>query len=156
MPVINHTGHGIESDTPHTAASPAPRISAGTLIVNRLDKRRLAPRLRNPAAYGPVSRLRMMLAEAIAVPPEQVPGDVVTMNSRIILRDPADDGRETYVLAYPNNADTAALSVLSPLGSALLAAREGERVVYMGAKCARDVIVERIVFQPERSGDYEL
>ncbi|MBX3379067.1 MAG: GreA/GreB family elongation factor [Phycisphaeraceae bacterium] len=84
------------------------------------------------------------------------------MNSRVAIRDARgrEGGQgeeiEVYVLAYPEYAGSCGVYVLSPLGSALLAAREGDRVEYMGASSARSVIIEAIEYQPERSGDLDL
>lgn len=130
-------------------------------IVNRLDRSRLEPHLTASAPYGPSSRLRALLDRAVPVAPERVPPDVVTMNSRVAVRDGrGGEGRgsdvDVYVLAYPEYDGPSAVYVLSPMGSALLAAREGQRVEYMGANGSRSVIVEAIEYQPERAGDLDL
>jgi regulator of nucleoside diphosphate kinase len=78
------------------------------------------------------------------------------MNSRVAVRDGRGDDVDVYVLAYPEYEGPRAVYVLSPLGSALLGAREGDRVEYMGATGARSVILEAIEYQPERSGDLDL
>ena len=100
--------------------------------------------------------LRALLDRAVPVAPERVPPDVVTMNSRVAVRDGRSDGVDVYVLAYPEYEGPRPVYVLSPLGSALLAAREGDRVEYMGATGARSVVLEAIEYQPERSGDLDL
>lgn len=125
-------------------------------IISRVDKERLEAHLAASAAVGPASRVRQLLAEAKVVPPDSVPADIVTMNSRIALREPAGDAPEVYVLAYPGQEGDGALSVLSPLGSALLAAREGEKLLYMGARFMRSVVLEAIEYQPEREGNFDL
>lgn len=126
------------------------------VVVNSIDKARLLDHLATTAAALPAERLRSLLERAAAVPPRRVPRDVVTMHTRLVIRDPRDGERETYVLAYPDLALPGSVSVLSPLGSALFAAREGEEVQYMGARAARRIVVEQIEYQPERAGDYDL
>lgn len=125
-------------------------------IVNNLDKQRLEPHLASAVANGAAGRLRTLLERAAAVAPPRVPGDIVTMNTRLVVRDPHDDEADICVLVYPDGDAPGAISVLSPLGSALLAAREGEIVEYMGARTARKMLIESIQYQPERAGDYEL
>lgn len=125
------------------------------VIVNRIDKARLMEHLATSAAALPAERLRTILERAAVVPPRRVPHDVVTMNTRLVIRDPRDNELETYVLSYPDIAVPNGVSVLSPLGSALFAAREGEEVQFMGARTARRIVVEQIEYQPERAGDFD-
>jgi len=126
-------------------------------VVNRLDKQRLQPYL-DDNGMPPAYRLRRLLEAARAVDPAAVPPDVVTMNSRVEVRDPRDDSVETYLLAYPDHegGEIVTVSVLSPMGAALLAASEGQEVVYPGARGMRRLIVENLVYQPERAGDLNL
>ena len=126
-------------------------------IVNRNDKKRLQPYLAEsnlPTAH----RVRQLLERARAVGPLRVPPDLVTMNSHLLVHDPRDDSTESYVLAYPDHLDMpgVTVSVLSPLGSALLGARIGDEVTYPGARGMRKVLIENLVYQPERSGDLDL
>ena len=128
-------------------------------VVSRLDRARLEAHLTAAAPHEPASRLRGLLHRAVTVAPERIPPDVVTMNSRVVIRDGrgrGGDGLDVYVLAYPEYDGPRPVYVLSPLGSALLAAREGDRVEYMGATGARSAILEAIEYQPERSGDLDL
>jgi regulator of nucleoside diphosphate kinase len=128
----------------------------GKAIVSSLDRARLEARLRASSRYGPAYRIYALLERAEAVAPERVPPDVVTMNSRVAVRDGRGDGVDVYVLAYPEYHGPRPVYVLSPLGSALLGAREGERVEYRGANGTRSAVLEAIEYQPERSGDWHL
>jgi transcription elongation GreA/GreB family factor len=78
------------------------------------------------------------------------------MKSRVVVRYPEDADTETYVLAYPNQDTERGISVLSPLGSALLAAREGQLVRFMGARSSRSVVIDAIEYQPERVGHFDV
>src|SRR4051812_37556043 len=74
-------------------------------------------------AYGPmVSVLKEELGRGKVVSPARVPRNVVTMNSRVRIRDVRSDGAETFTLVFPPDADInqGRLSVLAPLGTALL------------------------------------
>lgn len=126
-------------------------------VVNQVDKGRLERYLEGNIA-PPAHRLRRLLDAARAVGPDRVPADVVTMNSHIRIRDHRSDTLESFILAYPDQEDSGefTVSVLSPLGAALLATREGEEVTFPGARSMRSVFIESLVYQPERAGDHDL
>ena len=118
-------------------------------IINSLDFARLQPLLTGAFMDAAVLRLRAFLDQARKVAPRRVPPDVVTMNTRVLVRHPGDEEPETYELTYPDS-ESGGLSVLSPLGAALLGAREGASVECAGGRVSRRVTVERIEYQPER------
>ncbi|MBN9522700.1 nucleoside diphosphate kinase regulator [bacterium] len=70
------------------------------------------------------------LRRARVVPRSELPPDVVTMNSTVCLRDLETGEEETYTLVYPTDADIGEnkLSVLAPIGTALLGYRAGDVV----------------------------
>ncbi len=91
------------------------------------------------------------LRRARVVPRPQLPPDVVTMNSTVRLRDLETGEEETYTLVFPADADIAKnkLSVLAPVGTALLGYRTGEVVEWpVPAGVSRFRIEE--VLQPAR------
>jgi len=97
------------------------------------------------------------LDQSQLVRPQEVAADVVTMNTRLRVRDTDSAAEQVYTLCYPSDAEPSEgfVSVLSPLGAALLGARVGEQVSFMrpDGKPVRLEPVE-ILFQPEASGDY--
>ncbi len=121
-------------------------------IVSKLDSERLEPFLLHSWIDAPVLRLRTLLERARKVAPPRVPPDVVTMNSRVRVRYPGEEESEALDLTFP---DAGGLSVLSPLGAALLGAREGESVQCAGGRVSRRVTVERIEYQPERERHFD-
>lgn len=121
-------------------------------IISTLDSTRLEPLLSGNWIDAPVLRLRALLDRARRVAPPRVPSDVVTMNSRVRVRYPGEDESEALELTFP---DAGGLSVLSPLGAALLGAREGESVECAGGRVSRRVLVERIEYQPERERHFD-
>ncbi|MCC6428223.1 MAG: GreA/GreB family elongation factor [Phycisphaerales bacterium] len=123
-------------------------------IVSIFDSNRLEPLLLTSAVDAPVVRLRSLLERARKVAPPRVPPDVVTMNSRVRVRYSGEEDAEAYDLAFPG-AGAGGLSVLSPLGAALLGAREGESVECAGSRVSRRVTVERIEYQPERERHFD-
>lgn len=100
--------------------------------------------------------LRGELDRAEIVHPEDVPRNVVTMNSTAILRDMDTKEKETYTLVFPDSADIAhsRLSVLAPVGTAILGQHVGDIVRWRVPQGLRRLKVEKVVYQPEREGAY--
>ena len=96
--------------------------------------------------------LRGELDIAKIVSPEDVPSNVVTMNSTVGLRQTRSKEVETYTLVYPEDADIARgkLSVLAPIGTAILGYRVGDRVEWPVPSGVIRFKIEELVFQPER------
>ncbi len=123
------------------------------------DSRRLAEvvELYEDKAGALAEALQRELERAVIVPSKAVEASVVTMNSHVVCRDDHGTVREVHVV-YPQDADASAgrVSVLTPLGAALLGARVGERVHVVGRGSARAWTIEEIRYQPEAAGDYHL
>ncbi|MCA9158311.1 MAG: nucleoside diphosphate kinase regulator [Planctomycetales bacterium] len=96
--------------------------------------------------------LRGELDVAQIVDPSEVPCDVITMNSTVRLRDMKTDETEMFTLVYPNEANIAEgkLSVLAPLGTAILGYRVGDVVRWQVPSGVGRWSVEELLFQPER------
>lgn len=103
----------------------------------------------NTADKQHVLDLGMELARAQIVSADQLPGDVITMNSKVLLR--IDGAQEEVSLVYPNEADVAAnsISVLSPIGTAILGYREHDRFEWNVPSGTAKVEVLKVVYQPE-------
>ena len=131
------------------------RTSDRTIYVTAADMQRLRALVTN----GKTSRedLRALSAEldrAHVVTPAEIPGDVITMNSKARLRELLTDDVMTYTLVFPDLADYEfrRISVLAPIGTAMLGHREGvefEWVVPAGPVRLR---VEKVIYQPEAAG----
>jgi regulator of nucleoside diphosphate kinase len=97
------------------------------------------------------------LGAAHLVPSRQIAPDIVTMYSQVELAFIDAGQRQTLTLCYPRDAEPALgfVSVLSPIGTALLGLRVGDmarwRLPHGEERCAE---VAAILFQPEASGDY--
>lgn len=93
---------------------------------------------------------------AVVVNPEQIDGDVITMNSRALLR--MDDEDVQVSLVYPQDADLdeMKLSILSPIGTAILGYREGATVTWEVPSGKSEIVIQKILYQPEAAGDYHM
>jgi regulator of nucleoside diphosphate kinase len=76
------------------------------------------------------------------------------MHSRVRIRDAARRAAEVYTLVYPEEADLARgrLSVLAPLGTALIGERTGRVVTVPSAAGPRAIRIEEVLHQPEAGG----
>jgi regulator of nucleoside diphosphate kinase len=98
------------------------------------------------------------LDAARIVPSGEIDSDIVTMNSEVAIQD-AGSGEERVIrLVYPEQADPGKgrISVLSPLGNAILGARAGDRVSFTTPVGERWIRVGGIRFQPEAAGERDL
>jgi regulator of nucleoside diphosphate kinase len=91
------------------------------------------------------------LDEAEIVEPECVPPDVVTMRSRVRVLDMVSGETASYTISYPTEADFDAgrLSVLAPIGAALLGYREGDVVQWPVPGGVRVLKIEKVEHQPQ-------
>ena len=98
-----------------------------------------------------LSALERELARAEIVASEDIPTDVVTMNSRAELLDLETDERMEFTLVFPIDANIEAdrISVLAPLGTAMLGYRVGDEFKWKVPYGERRLKVNAVHFQPE-------
>jgi regulator of nucleoside diphosphate kinase len=134
-----------------------PKLVMSEVDFDRLNELVQSPRYRMTHA-SLLTGLRQELARGKVVAPLEIPRGVVTMRSRVRVRDLRDKQVETYMLVYPDEADINQnkLSVLAPLGTALLGARAGQTITVHVPAGVRRLKVERILYQPEAAGDLHL
>ena len=100
--------------------------------------------------------LRQLLDNADLVDSAAVAPDVVTMRSRVHLSDLQGGAPREISLVYPDEADASlgCVSVLSPIGTALLGLRVGEQARWQvpGGQTVA-LRVDAVTYQPEASGD---
>lgn len=87
-----------------------------------------------------------------------IPGDVITMNSKAVLID-LDTGEEmSYTLVFPHDADIDQhkISIFAPIGTAMLGYSVGDTFEWRVPAGLRRLKVKEILYQPEASGDYHM
>ena len=133
------------------------------IIITRADAEKLKTLLRESqySQYRGSPYLKMLQAElerANFVEPSEIPVDLVTMNSQVVLQDLEEGDFSTYTLVYPEQADAAEgkISVLAPIGTAMLGYRVGEIFAWDTPGGVRKIKVVEIVYQPEASGNFDL
>jgi regulator of nucleoside diphosphate kinase len=108
-----------------------------------------------PAALFALDR---EITRAVVVKPAEIPANVVTMNSCVLLTDLQTEQVLSFTLVFPSVADieSSRLSVLAPMGLALLGSRQGAEVMWRARRGERRVRVERVTYQPEAAGRFDL
>ena len=97
-----------------------------------------------------VEMLERELEHASVVPSEDIPPDVVTMHSRVLIQDVETGIEVGYTLEFPAAAHRPGmLSVLAPIGTALLGYKEGDVIEWPVPRGVRRVRVLKILYQPE-------
>jgi regulator of nucleoside diphosphate kinase len=102
-------------------------------------------------ARGELKALQSELERAQIVAPEELPADVITLNSRAELRDLDTGDRMEFTLVIPSDAsiDDCKISVAAPLGTAMLGYREGDEFEWPVPYGLRRLKVTQVHFQPE-------
>jgi len=138
-------------------------MAAKKIQVTKRDHERLTRligSLQNVSAPDKVclDKLQGELNRARLIASEQVDPGVVTMNSTVKLRDFDDQQLYEYQLVYPQDADSEKnrLSILAPVGTALLGFSVGDSVQWEVPAGVRRFRIEEIIYQPEAAGDYSL
>lgn len=133
------------------------------IYITEFDKRRLEELIAVAEEFGGHARkdldaLTQELDRAMVVPSRDAPPDVVTMNSKIVVRD-VDTGKVmTLVLVFPCEAaiEAGKISILAPVGTALLGYGQGDVIEWPVPAGIRRIRIEEILYQPEAAGDYHL
>ncbi|HEU5148618.1 MAG TPA: GreA/GreB family elongation factor [Chryseosolibacter sp.] len=103
-------------------------------------------------------RLLKELRCAKTFPQDKISGNIVTMNSRALLKE-VNSGRQIEItITYPEDADPKSqkVSVFSNIGVALLGCREGDITSWRVPGGVGRFKVEKVLYQPEAEGHYSL
>lgn len=137
-------------------------MKSKTIVVTKFDRERLKELLgvAKSFAYGgrvDLAQLAGELERAEILDSKAVPPDVVTMNSTAEIRDLDTGETMTYTLVFPrdSNADQGRISILAPLGTAILGYRVGDEFEWDVPSGKRRLRIEKVLYQPEASGHYD-
>jgi regulator of nucleoside diphosphate kinase len=139
-------------------------IPQTTIYVTRTDRERLSNMIElvrdqdDRANLPYVSKLEDELNFAEVVDPGKIPSDVVTMRSKIKLKDLDTDEEKVYSIVFPSEAnfDEGKISILAPLATALLGYKRGNIVEVDAPSRRRRLLISEILYQPESAGNYDL
>jgi len=105
-----------------------------------------------------LDRLEEELDRAEVVQQQDIPADVITMRSKVRVKDLDSGGDMIYQLVFPTEAnfDEGKISVLAPIGTAMLGYRRGDVIEWQVPSGVRRLSVEEVLYQPESRGEYHL
>ncbi len=130
-----------------------PAITVSSLDLERIEQLLEVSPHRD---YAGAESLRTELSRATIVAPEEMPRDVVTMNSTALVEDEGNGESRELTLVYPRDVDGSPgkVSVFAPVGSAMLGLRVGQSIDWQvpGGRRLR-LRVTAIKYQPEAGGE---
>jgi regulator of nucleoside diphosphate kinase len=133
--------------------SSRPKITISSLDAERLESLLEAM---SKSSFPGKAQLETELLRADILEPREMPSNVVTMNSTVRFKVLTSGEDFTYTLVYPKDMDANSnkISVLAPVGSALLGLSQGEEIEWPApGGGVLKVRIEEVVFQPERAGE---
>jgi regulator of nucleoside diphosphate kinase len=125
-------------------------------MVSRLDCERIEALLDSPSTqHLDTSALRDELDRAEVIEPARMPPDVITMNSTARFAVEGSGEEREVTLVYPRDADGSAekVSILAPVGTALLGLRAGDAIRWPAPGGELRLRVLSVRFQPEAAGE---
>lgn len=127
-----------------------------TIYITKADMTRLRNLIEaQKGSRDDLTRLQSELDHASVVEPEEIPGDVITMNSKARLRDLDDQEEMTFTLVFPD-IDHDRISVVAPIGTAMLGQREGDEFEWEVPAGRVRLKVIQVLYQPEAAKQYHL
>ncbi|HLU06819.1 MAG TPA: nucleoside diphosphate kinase regulator [Woeseiaceae bacterium] len=132
----------------------APKVVISTRDAERLEA--LLESMRGKSFPGK-AELEAELDRADVVEPQEIPPTVVTMNSTVKFRVQSSQEEFQLTLVYPKDVDQSGgtISVLAPVGSALLGLTQGDEIEWPKPGGGTiQVRIEEILYQPERAGEF--
>lgn len=129
-----------------------------TIILSEQDLNRLETMLEHQMRLTPtMMQLEDELARAEVVAPKDVPPNVVTMNSKVLITIAPSKTPTEITLVYPHDfkGEKGQVTVVAPIGAAILGLAEGQSMEWSQADGQRiHVSVDKVLYQAEREGNY--
>ncbi len=127
-----------------------------SLDVERLQKMFSDPNLIQQKAY--MQKLKDEINRAVIVDPSKILGDIVTMNSRVQLVDIDTQEEMIVTLVYPEqtNISDGRISILAPIGTAILGYGQGDIIQWEVPDGTRNLRIDDVLYQPEAAGVFIL
>jgi len=133
------------------------------IFITRTDQERLEKLIQLEEEFTPGSKmhleeLKSELKRAVITESQDIPSDVITMRSQVLLRDLNCEEELICTLVYPDEADMleGRISVLAPIGMAILGYRENDKVEWAIPGGIASLKVVKVLFQPEANGHFDL
>ncbi len=132
-----------------------------TIYITDMDMNRLKTLIEDamvtePGAKEYLRGLNDELDQAEICEQQDIPERVITMNSKVHLRDLSSNEDLIYTLVYPAHAnfELGRISVLAPIGTAMIGYQVGDVIEWPVPGGVRRLQVKEVLYQPEASGDF--
>lgn len=133
------------------------------IILSKLDFSRIhkcindARRL-NKIDADEAEKLLNELHSAKIVEPEEIPGDIVTMNSVVKISFMNTNRTIQFQIVYPDDADIKKnrISIFSPVATALIGYKVSDEIEWIVPSGMTKMRIDEILYQPEAAGDFDL
>lgn len=133
------------------------------LIVNRLDYARIKKSISDARYFKSLSpanaqKLMTELDSAQIVEPEEIPSNVVTMNSIVKLSFLNSNKQSQFQIVYPEQANLSEnkISIFSPIATALIGYKVSDEIEWIVPAGLTKIRIDEIIYQPEAAGDFNL
>ncbi len=138
-------------------------MTMNTLILNKLDFLRIQKCIDEAKQLKSITitesdNLMKELNSAKIVEPEKIPSNVVTMNSIVKISFLNSNQQIQFQIVYPKQANVKEkkISIFSPIATALIGYQVGDEVEWLVPAGLTKIRIDKIIYQPEASGDYNL
>jgi regulator of nucleoside diphosphate kinase len=144
---------------PQQASASRSRMNKRGIILAEHDLKRLTGLVERTTSLADreyIQGLREELARASVMASEDIPADVITMNSRVVLRDMSTGQTSVCTLVFPGMADPDRnrVSILAPIGTAIIGYRVGDIVELEVPAGTMRLEVLEVLYQPEAAGNF--
>lgn len=134
------------------------------IIITAKDLERLRKLISQEREFGKIKdsieliSLEKELSKAFVVDEQEIPSHVITMNSKFTVTNLETEEEIDYTLVYPEDADIFEdkISIMAPIGTAVLGYGEGDIFDWHVPGGIVQYRIDKILYQPESSGDFEL
>jgi len=133
------------------------------IILNKLDYLRIQKCIEDAREVKSINAaeaetLMKELNSAKIVEPQEIPSDVVTMNSIVRISFPGSDKQVRFQIVYPREANLKEnkISIFSPVATALIGYKVSDEIDWIVPAGITKIRIDEILYQPEASGDFDL
>lgn len=128
----------------------------GEIFITKIDQGKLLNILSKTAAFNHEDRMLLKkledeLSRANIIEPKDIPANVVTMNSKVRIEDLDTKEEDVITVVFPGHANyqEGRVSILAPIGTALLGYRVGDIIEWEMPRGIRRLKIKEILYQPE-------
>lgn len=134
------------------------KIILSKLDYTRIHKSIYDARQSNSIGKTEAENLLNELKSSIVVEPEQIPANVVTMNSEVKVSFLNSNKTLQFRIVYPDKANIKEnrISIFSPVATALIGYKVGDEIEWIVPSGLTKLRIDEIIYQPEAAGDFDL